>query len=129
MRMYGRWLVGLCNRVAYASLLGVYVWLGATTPSLWSIGPLRLLTRVCDFPVALAGLVVPAHPLFIDLFFGRGIQEWAFVSPPQVLLWHLRVSIPVYVLLFYALGQIASALRRRHFLVKSESQVGMVSDP
>lgn len=109
-----RWVIGFCNRLAYASLVGVYVWLGTIEPSLWSVAVLRLLTRMLDLPVALAGLLLPMNTAFIDLFFNRGIREWAFVSPLRVLLWHLQVSVPVYLVLFYLPALIGRTLRRHH---------------
>lgn len=124
MKRNWRWLSGFCNRVAYATLVSMWVWLGATMPSLWSIAPLRLLTYVLDLPVALVGLILPVSLRFIDMFFSRGIQEWAFLDAPQALFLHLRLSVPVYVSLFYILAFLSRVLRRRTPSAVPEHQKG-----
>jgi hypothetical protein len=99
MKSARRWLVGLSHRVACATLIGIYTWLFSYLP--YSATPRLLgdLAYIFDFPVAAASLVLPFPFKGIDLFFGRGVGE--FMSKETLLFWHLRVAIPVYVLLFY----------------------------
>lgn len=97
----------LFRRICYAVTIAVLVWLFYSRG-----GPLRVIAMVLDFPVALASLVLNEARLVtgIDLFFGRGVGE--FMSSDQVLLWHMRATVLVYVPLFYLAAALGGWLAR-----------------
>lgn len=118
--MHDRWpsrrqLIGLCHRIAYATLMSVLIWIGATIP----IGPVKgsdpLLVAVtaADLPIALATQALPCTEFAIDLWFTVHCPPPQEESVPRLFVNHLRVGIPVYVLLFYLPAIVRAALRRR----------------
>lgn len=118
-----RAVIGFVHRVVYAALIGIVTWLMAIFP----IGVvnsllLMLILKVFDFPVAVAGLLLPWEYTGIDLFFGHGFGVGA-PAPEEILLRHLRVAIPVYVLLFYVPNLIKGGIgliRRRQKTTKPD---------
>ena len=111
-----RWqpLVGVVHRVAYAALISFIVWF------LWTARfntlpfgrDLQLgIVKVLDFPVAMVSEQMPRTGWrAIDPFTS---DQMGHNEPDEkVLLWHLRLALPVYVVLFY-LPNIAMWIVRR----------------
>jgi amino acid transporter len=98
-----RWLLGFIHRIAYAVLVSFVVWFLWTarfdTLSLGRDFQLGIV-KVLDFPVAMVSERMP-------------LTGWRSIDPftrdqmghnepnEKVLLWHLRLAVPVYVVLFY----------------------------
>ena len=94
--------------LTYVVTAAVVVWL------FHDHGPvLRFPALILDFPVALAGRILPGCEWVtgIDMFFGMGVGEW--MPSETQLVWHLRASIVVYYPLFWAVGGIRRLLRSR----------------
>ena len=92
------WLPGLSHRIAWALLFGTLTWAGSIFPLPQQSWLVRAAI-VLDYPVALAGLVLPPHLQGIDLFFARGAGH--NMEPLTILVWHLRAAVLVYVGLLY----------------------------
>ena len=95
-----------CHRVTYAALLSAIVWIyinlplaeGAAPPSHWTLG--GELVRLIDLPIVIATQALPCSETAVDLWFVRYHcpHEW---DARHYLFSHMRVGIPVYVVLFY----------------------------
>ena len=116
------WLVTLIRRICYAATIAVLTWLLASRSGL----P-RMVAMILDFPVAALGAISGGLKVLkgIDLFFGRGVGE--FMSREEILLWHLRASLFVYVPLFYVVGLIR--LRRRGRAAEAGASSEAVQQP
>src|SRR4051794_973604 len=98
-----RVLIGFMHRVVYATLFALLAWHACTWPFSNSIVQRRVATAVCytlNFPTAIIGRVTSPYR-GIDVFFDRGGEWCDFCSAQQVLWYHVRFAIPVYVVLFY----------------------------
>jgi len=105
--MSGAFLRGFLDRVACAILLSLYVALVAVIPldlPRWILEPMYAVAKWLDLPVALLSHLRIPHISGIDLWFNACRS---FIHPERVPLWHLKLSVPLYVLLFYvpALGR------------------------
>lgn len=102
MKSMNRAVLGFVLRVIAAVALSGTVWWLATRP--FDRIPLprstvAILVRVLDFPVAVAGEVLPIRGM--ELVF-NDYESWCdFCSPGQFLWQQMRLAVPVYVLLFY----------------------------
>jgi hypothetical protein len=110
-------LVGFVHRVAYAVLFAFIIYFGARLPLYdngqvisFGAGALVFFAHILDVPIALVSLLDMPYLAGLDLFFGHGVGE--FMTSTEVLTWHVRLSILVYVPLFY-LPQLVRALVRR----------------
>jgi hypothetical protein len=99
-------VVGLVHRLAYSILIGLITYLLANLPLYEKGEPISIGAHVLvlvlyflDFPIAVVSRLDIPYLAGIDLFFGHGVGE--FMSPLEVLTWHLRLTILVYVPLFY----------------------------
>lgn len=92
-------LLGLSHRIAYATALALAGFLLAVLPAGLKIDPGGMLTKLLDLPVAAVGLLLPLAWRGIDLWFHP--QELGYLAVSDVLIRHLRIAIPVYVLVFY----------------------------
>jgi hypothetical protein len=92
-------LIGFSHRVAYAMAIAVVGLLLAALPAGASVDPSGLFTKALNLPLAATGLLLPDEWKTIDLWFGTNALHYADFS--EVLLRHLRIAIPVYVLQFY----------------------------
>jgi hypothetical protein len=96
-----RYFVGLGHRLAYATTLGLLTWYLYMMPCpALDMDLRRVIVAILDLPVAIVSQVLPGSWWKgIDVFsvnpFGHGL------APELVLVRHLRLAIPVYVLLFY----------------------------
>lgn len=93
-------LAGFAHRLAYAGVLAGATWFIVVFPlDLPDTGLLIRLTRLANFPVSLVGRLLPPELRGIDLFVE---PFWLHNMPVQdMLLRHLRVAVPVYVLVLY----------------------------
>lgn len=107
-----RHFVGFCNRVAYATVLGLAAWgLMMWPPFTPLAGRIYGYAAILlDLPIALANLLLPLDWRGLDLVFDRGLTIGT--STPGFLFRHLRVAIPVYVLLFYLPSLLLGSWRR-----------------
>lgn len=97
-----RWLFIFIHRVAYATLIRFIVWFlwTARFDTLPLGRDLQLgIVKVLDFPVAMVRERMPLTGwLSIDPF---SRDQMGHNEPNEkVLLWHLRLAVPVYVVLF-----------------------------
>src|SRR4051794_20285246 len=107
-------LLGFSHRVTYAALISFVVWFlwTARFDTLPFGRDLQLrIVSVLDFPVAIVSEQMP-------------LQGWRSIDPftrdqmghnepnEKVLLWHLRLAMPVYVVLFYLPNLVLSIMRR-----------------
>jgi hypothetical protein len=107
-----RLAVGLAHRVAYATVFALAAWHACTWP-LESAKQRTIAKIVCyafNFPTAVIGRVTAPYR-GIDVIFDRGGEWCDFCSAQQVLWYHLRFAVPVYVLLFYLPTIIAWTIR------------------
>lgn len=102
-------VIGLSHRVAYATAVALVGFLLAVMPAGAKVPG---LARLLDLPVAAAGLLLPVTWRGVDLWF-RPWEFHPYSSDHFVvgMLQHLRIAIPVYVLLFYV-PNLFSGLRR-----------------
>jgi hypothetical protein len=111
-------LLGLCHRIAYATTFALAGLLLAVMPLGLKLDPTGVTTHVLNLPVAAVGLILPDEWQGIDLWFSQ--QEWGYLHFSETLIRHLRLAIPVYVLLFYVPSLFRGAVkwgrgrRRRH---------------
>ena len=119
MSFNSRHLVGFCHRVAYAALATCVVWIFALHLPVPEGGyPWGLSVRIVkwlDLPIAVATQVLPCDQYAVDLWFsvrgGGGCPE-PIGDLRRYFFNHMRVGVPVYVLLFY-LPNVYCAVRRR----------------
>ena len=62
-----------------------------------------------NWPVAMVTQLHIPYWVGLDAFYGRGVGE--FMGPGEMLIWHMRVAVPVYMAIFYLPG-IASLTAR-----------------
>jgi hypothetical protein len=107
-----RHLVGCVHRVAYASLFSSTAWYACSYPA--AFGKHAALQKaVCyavTFPTAVIGRITSPYR-GMDVFFDRGGEWCDFCSAQQVLWYHFRFAVPVYVALFYIPNVIALIIR------------------
>lgn len=103
-------ILGLTHRLAYATTVALAGFLLTVMPVGLRIDPSGFVVHLLDLPVAAAGLLLAPEWRGIDLWFQP--QEWGYLHPIEGLLRHLRLAIPVYMLLFYLPNLIAGAHRR-----------------
>lgn len=97
-----RLIVGLSHRVAYATVFALAAWHACTWP-LESTKQRAVVKAACyafNFPTAVIGRITTPYR-GMDPFFDRGGEWCDFCSAQQVLWYHLRFAVPVYVALFY----------------------------
>ena len=115
-------VVGFFNRLAYATAIALGGLLLAVMPAGLRIDPTGVLTKLLNLPVAAVGLILPDGWKSIDLWFGTNALHYSHFS--EVLVRHLRLAIPVYVLLFYipTLGRaVWQRLRHRREAIEPEA--------
>src|SRR5688572_6982058 len=115
-------LIGLSHRVAYATATALVGLLLAVMPAGLKIDSTGVLTKLLNLPVAAVGLLLPDGWKSIDLWFGTNALHYSHFS--EVLVRHLRLAIPVYVLLFYipTLGRaVWQRLRHRRRAIEAEA--------
>jgi hypothetical protein len=113
--------VGLVHRVIYATLFAMLGWYSCLFPPGFprQAGVQRGLCYALTYPLAVIGrLTEPYRGL--DVFFGQGGEWCDFCTAQQVLWYHIRFAVPVYVVLFYLpkiavfiLSQMKRRIRRR----------------
>jgi len=114
-----RFIIGFALRLIIATLISLSVWWLFTTP--FDRIPLPravvvMIIRVIDFPVALAGEVLPIRG--IELVFDDHDTWCDFCPLGEVFRQQMRLAIPVYVLLLYVPSVIGSIARRNPRLLK-----------
>jgi hypothetical protein len=116
-----RHLLGLANRVCLAALCGFLGFVPCLLPvddDAFISVPRPLWEVTCylfNWPVAAITRLGIPHWVGLDVFYGGGVGE--FMWPSEMLVWHMRVAIPVYTLIFYlpaALRLAWRARRQRH---------------
>lgn len=113
--MKWRWLIGFVHRVAYATLISFVTWFlwTARFDTLPLGRDLQLgIVNVLAYPVAMVSERTPIdgwHAIdpFVDQPVGHNEPN------ERVLLWHLRLAVPVYVALFYVPNLVAWIIRVR----------------
>lgn len=107
-----RKLAGFIHRVVYATLFGMAGWYSCVFPPgfPWQEPVQEILCYVLTFPPAVVGQMT--YPLSsMDLFFSR--IPWCHHCSAQEVLWyHLRFAVPVYVMLFYLPAFVVLVARR-----------------
>lgn len=110
-----RVFVGLSHRIVYALVIALAAWHACTWPfgeSATQRKTVQTVCYACNFPTAVIGRVTAPYR-GIDVFFDRGGEWCDFCSPQQVLWYHIRFAVPVYVVLFYIPTIALWILRRR----------------
>lgn len=109
-------ILGLCHRIAYASVIAGAVWLFYSIPF---DGPLtgasKALLKLVDFPIATASQLLPCNARGVDLWYRIGPGESAcphYTTMSESLSSHMLVGVPAYVLLFYLPNLLLVAHRR-----------------
>lgn len=106
-----RYAAGFIHRAAYATLTAIVVWILYVFP--FDPGSYRFrlaAVKVLDWPVAMVSRQMPPSLKAIDPF-----SDYPFAHNERaeyVLLLHLRLAVPVYILLFYLPSLIAAGLAR-----------------
>ena len=116
-------LVLLATRIIRATLLSVWYYLfmalGASSSVLSFVRPAYWVVGHLGYPVALVGLLLPCDEAPINLWFVQpcadGLSNHHWPSMWQ----HVRLSIPVYLVLFYLLGAVWAGARRRYTQTRS----------
>lgn len=69
---------------------------------------------IFNWPVAIITRLGISYFVGLDVFYGHGVGEFMPVS--EMLVWHMRVAIPVYTALFYipAIARLAWQAARQH---------------
>jgi hypothetical protein len=97
-------------RVVIGLLLGSVTWWCYLNGARFAGVP-RLVYYVLDWPVATVGLLLPAYWAGIDAFYGRNLCD--FCTAPELLVEHLKLAVPVFVGLSYAVTALHVRWRRR----------------
>ncbi len=118
------WLAGLSHRTAWALLFGTLTWVGSVFPLPQDSWLVRAGVAL-DWPIALAGFVLPSRLHGIDVFFGRGAGH--NMEPLTLLAWHLRSAVLVYLGLFYLPSLAVWAHARYHDWRHKKGPVGVRS--
>lgn len=110
---------GLSVRLILSVLISLMVWWLFTTP--FDRLPLPrsvvpVIVRVLDFPVALAGEVLPIRGM--ELVFDNHDTWCDFCQPGEMFRQQMRLAIPVYLLLLYVPNLILSVAHRKPRLFK-----------
>jgi hypothetical protein len=84
------------RRICYATTIAVATWVLAYRGGIW-----LSIAKVLDIPIAVSSALTERVACLkgMDLIFGRGAGE--FLGRDEILLWHLRASVLVYVALSY----------------------------
>lgn len=108
-----RRLIGFIHRVAYATLCALFAWHACTWPFGESVARRKILTALCytfNTPTAIVGRITGPYR-GMDTFLDKG--TWCDFCTPQEMLWyHVRFAVPVYVVLFYVPTAARWLLRR-----------------
>src|SRR5216684_4352318 len=104
MRRTLQYLIGFLHRLAYATLFSGMTWYACGFPSAFGkyVALQKVVCYTLNYPVALVGhFTDPIRGM--DMFFDNGGgSTWCDFCTMQQLLWyHLRFSVPVYIVLFY----------------------------
>ena len=106
-------VAGLAHRVAYAIVIGVAIWYFALVPFSETSIPRPLhewLLKLLDLPIAAVNAILPWQWKGIDVWSSERQPEYSNVL--KMLRVHLRVAVPVYVLLFYVPNAVRWVMRR-----------------
>ena len=128
MRLRGH-LIGFVHRVVYATLFALFAWHACTWPFGESGAQRKIATAVCyafNFPTAIVGRVTAPYR-GMDPFFDRGGEWCDFCSPQQVLWYHVRFAVPVYVALFYVPTLALWIVRKRRARSRGRQVTGIES--
>jgi hypothetical protein len=120
-----RLLVGFIHRVVYAALFALLAWHACTWVFGESVAQRRIATAVCyafNFPTAIVGRITAPYR-GMDPFFDRGGEWCDFCSAQQMLWYHVRFAVPVYVGLFYLPNFVVWIVRRFRNSRSKESPV------
>lgn len=125
-----RIFVGVVHRFAYATVFTLVAWHACTWPleSPQERAVARALCYVTNFPTAVVGRITAPYR-GMDVFFDRGGEWCDFCSEQQVLVYHLRFAVPVYVLLFYLPKLAVSLARKARRRSKRENEQSIVESP
>lgn len=103
---------GFFHRVAYAVALSLLVWDFYVLPLGLNLGIWSSVLSVLNAPVAAVGLLIPCPERGLDAPFLQCHHEGG-QSGPQFFFSHLRLAVPVYVLLFYLPNLIRAGWARK----------------
>lgn len=106
----GHHLFSLAVRVVVGMLLGWVTWWCYLNGGRLAGLP-RIVYHVLDWPVATVGLLFPAYWAGIDAFYGQNLCD--FCTPSELLVEHLKLAVPVFVLLSYVITKLHDWRRRR----------------
>ena len=106
----GRHLFSLAVRVVIAMVLGYATWWCYLNGGR-AAGLPRVVYHLLDWPVATVGLLFPSYWAGIDAFYGQNLCD--FCTPNELLLEHLKLAVPVFVGLSYAVTTLHAWWRRR----------------
>lgn len=121
--MQKRTLIGLAHRVAYAAALAFFVFDFSVLPTGVTGSVLGGFLAALNFPVALVGLLLPCGERGLDFPIGH-----CDFPSTALFLNHLRLAIPVYVVLLYLPGSLRALRRRRGVVHVAEgSSAGKVT--
>ncbi len=135
MKLRKKLLLGLSHRIAYAALISALVWILALMPR-QPVEPYSfeaLLALAFDLPIAVATQPLPCKEFALDLWFsvegGEGCPQGFAnqVSARERFFNHMRVGIPVYMLLFYLPNVFLYLIRwgrRRRMALPASRQLG-----
>jgi hypothetical protein len=114
MRRAWRYAVGFTHRLTYATLFSVVAWYACSYPEAFGkhFTLQKSICYVLTYPTALIGRFTDPYR-GMDVFSGRGGEWCDFCSAQQVLWYHVRFAVPVYVLLFYGPTLIVWVIRKR----------------
>jgi hypothetical protein len=118
-----RHLLGFIHRVAYAGLFALISWHACTWPFGESSTQRTVVAAVCytfNAPTAVVGRITAPYR-GMDALFDRGGEWCDFCSPQQVLWYHIRFAVPIYVVLFYIPTVAAWIIRRWRTVPGAES--------
>ena len=103
MRPVRRQVTGFVHRFTYAVLAAGLAWYSCTFPPAfeWQVQPQKMLCYGLTFPTSVIGLIT--YPQTgIDVIFNEGASQWCHHCTAQEVLWyHAKFAVPIYVLLFY----------------------------
>ena len=123
-------LIGFGHRIAYATLVSSLLWIGVSLPSEAMLtdpyGRSAWFVRLLDLPIAVATQALPCEEFALDLWFTiRGERVCPGVPAREAFFNHMRLGIPVYVLLFYVPNVLLGAVRwwqRRRSVAPAQAQ-------
>ena len=109
LQILTRHAVGFCHRLAYGLLASLitFIALGVGPQPVRHELVLFYLGKLLNLPIALVEFITDSHS-GIELWFDRGLGS----PPDKPLLHYLKVSLPTYLVLFYAPTVIRALYRR-----------------